>query len=120
MEREQAPQMAGRHAQRVREVVHGPAVVEEPALDEPQGLGVGNLTTLPGLILAVEWPRDRFGGLVGLVVGINQFTFAFGPSLVGIVRDWRGPGSALVACMVLTGVAGTLVLLGPGRQRPRG
>src|SRR5439155_4478268 len=52
------------------------------------GLGVGNLTTLPGLILAVEWPRERFGALVGLVVGINQFTFAFGPSLVGVVRDW--------------------------------
>ena len=46
------------------------------------GLGVGNLTTLPGLILAVEWPRERFSALVGLVVGINQFTFAFGPSLV--------------------------------------
>src|SRR6266849_5791263 len=45
------------------------------------GLGVGNLTTLPGLILAVEWPRERFSALVGLVVGINQFTFAFGPSL---------------------------------------
>src|SRR5437867_8971459 len=46
------------------------------------GLGVGNLTTLPGLVLAAEWPRDRFSHLVGLVVGLNQFTFAFGPSLV--------------------------------------
>jgi MFS family permease len=54
------------------------------------GLGVGNLTTLPGLILAVEWPRERFSALVGLVVGINQFTFAFGPSLVGVIRDWAG------------------------------
>src|SRR5439155_1156239 len=36
------------------------------------GLGVGNLTTLPGLILAVEWPRERFSALVGLAVGINQ------------------------------------------------
>ena len=54
------------------------------------GLGVGNLTTLPGLILAVEWSRERFSGLVGLVVGINQFTFAFGPSLVGILRDRAG------------------------------
>src|SRR5438552_3776219 len=51
------------------------------------GLGVGNLTTLPGLILAVEWPRERFAALVALAVGINQFTFAFGPSLVGITRD---------------------------------
>src|SRR5204863_4138842 len=40
------------------------------------GLGVGNLTTLPGLILAVEWPRERFSALVGLAVAINQFTFA--------------------------------------------
>ena len=47
------------------------------------GLGVGNLTTLPGLILAVEWPREHFSGLVGLVVGINQLTFAFGPTLRG-------------------------------------
>ena len=34
------------------------------------GLGVGNMTTLPGLILAVEWPRERFNALIGLVVGI--------------------------------------------------
>src|SRR2546423_283321 len=54
------------------------------------GVGVGNLTTLPGLILAVEWPRERFAALVGLVVGINQFTFAFGPSLVGVLRDRAG------------------------------
>src|SRR5437899_8805412 len=63
------------------------------------GLGVGNLTTLPGLILAVEWPRERFSALVSLVVGINQFTFAFGPALVGVMRDWVGTyGLALGAC----------------------
>ena len=70
------------------------------------GLGVGNLTTLPGLILAVEWPRERFGALVGLVVGINQLTFAFGPSLVGVIRDWAGTyGLALGACAALQAVA---------------
>src|SRR5438874_5498155 len=72
------------------------------------GLGVGNLTTLPGLILAVEWPREHFSALVGLVVGINQFTFAFGPSLVGVMRDWTGMyAPALGACMVLQLVAAT-------------
>jgi len=82
------------------------------------GLGVGNLTTLPGLILAVEWPRERFGALVGLVVGINQFTFAFGPSLVGVLRDWTGTyGPALGACTLLQAVAAAMVLLGPGRAR---
>jgi MFS family permease len=85
------------------------------------GLGVGNLTTLPGLILAVEWPRARFSSLVGLVVGINQFTFAFGPSLVGLLRDWAGSYQlALGACAALQAVAASLILLGPGRARPAG
>ncbi len=82
------------------------------------GLGVGNLTTLPGLILAVEWPRERFSALVGLVVGINQLTFAFGPLLVGAMRDWAGSyGLALGACTALQAVAGAMILLGPGRAR---
>ena len=80
------------------------------------GLGVGNLTTLPGLILAVEWPRDRFSGLVGLVVGINQLTFAFGPTLVGVVRDAAGSYAAgLAACAALQAINALLILLGPGR-----
>jgi MFS family permease len=82
------------------------------------GLGVGNLTTLPGLILAVEWPRERFSALVGLVVGINQFTFAFGPSLVGVLRDWAGAyGAALGACAALQAMAAGMILLGPGDDR---
>src|SRR5260370_1256671 len=85
------------------------------------GLGVGNLTTLPGLILAVEWPRERFSALVGLVVGINQFTFAFGPSLVGVLRDWTGTyGPALGACMALQAMAAAMILLGsPGAHSAR-
>jgi MFS family permease len=82
------------------------------------GLGVGNLTTLPGLILAVEWPRERFSTLVGLAVGINQFTFAFGPSLVGVLRDWGGTyGPALGACAALQAMAAATILLGPGCAR---
>ena len=82
------------------------------------GLGVGNLTTLPGLILAAEWPRERFAALVSLAVGINQVTFAFGPSLVGVVRDRAGGyGAALAACAALQAVAAVIVLLGPGRVR---
>jgi len=83
------------------------------------GLGVGNLTTLPGLVLATEWPRERFSRLVGLVVGINQFTFAFGPSLVGIVRDETGGyAAALGACAALQALAAVTILLGPGRPLP--
>ena len=79
------------------------------------GLGVGNLTSLPGLIVAVEWPRERFSALVGLVVGINQLTFAFGPSLVGVVRDAAGSYAAgLGACAALQAISAALILLGPG------
>jgi cyanate permease len=79
------------------------------------------LTTLPGLILAVEWPRERFPTLGGLMVGINQFTFAFGPSLVGVIRDWTGTyGLALGACTVLQAVGAVAILLGPGRARVGG
>jgi len=79
------------------------------------GLGVGNLTTLPGLILAVEWPRDQFSVLIALVVGINQLTFALGPSLVGLLRDHHPTyGPALAACMILQALAATLLVLGPG------
>ncbi len=82
------------------------------------GLGVGNLATLPGLILAVEWPPERFAALVSLAVGIHQFTFAFGPSLVGVLRDLAGGYvPALAACMALEALAAVLVLLGPGRRR---
>ena len=83
------------------------------------GLGVGNLTTLPGLILAVEWPRERFSALVALAVGINQLTFAFGPSLVGLIRDWRGSyGPALMVCIALQAVAAVVVAFGPRRGVP--
>ena len=81
------------------------------------GLGVGNLTTLPGLILAVEWPREGFATLVGLVVGINQVTFAFGPLLVGVMRDRAGAyDPALGACMALQAIAAITIVLGPKRR----
>jgi MFS family permease len=97
-------------------LAHGSSVAGAYAGCALFGLGVGNLTTLPGLILAAEWPRERFSVLVGLVVGINQFTFAFGPSLVGAVRDWAGTyGPALGACAALQAVSAALILLGPGR-----
>ena len=49
----------------------------------------------------------------------NQLTFAFGPSLVGLIRDWRGSyGPALMACIALQAVAAIVVALGPRRGAP--
>ena len=42
----------------------------------------------------------------------------FGPSLVGVLRDWAGNyGPALGACASLQAVAAVMILLGPGRER---
>ena len=46
------------------------------------GLGGGNLTSLPGLLVQQEFPKQHFARIVSLVVAINQFSFAFGPTLL--------------------------------------
>src|SRR5262245_9655354 len=54
------------------------------------GLGSGNLTSLPGLLVQQEFPKRHFARIVSLVVAINQFSFAFGPTLVGQVEAAEG------------------------------
>jgi MFS family permease len=80
------------------------------------GLGVGNMTTLPGLVVQVEYPREHFGRVVSFVVAINQFTFAFGPGLLGAVRDWTGSyTAALAVCVGCEVVAAVVILMGRRR-----
>ncbi len=76
------------------------------------GLGVGNATSLPGLIVHQEFPNRLFSQVVSLVVAVNQFTFAFGPSLLGYLRQATGHyTAALVACFVLEVAAAAIVIL---------
>lgn len=76
------------------------------------GLGVGNMTTFPSLIVQVEYPKEHFRRIVSLIVAINQFTFAFGPALLGWARDWWGSYSvALVLCIVCQAAAALIVVL---------
>jgi MFS family permease len=80
------------------------------------GLGAGNVITLPSLIVQREFPREQFSRIVSLVVSINQFTFAFGPAILGVLRDWSGNyRTAFLFCIVLQALAAALVLLGRGQ-----
>jgi len=82
------------------------------------GLGVGNLVTLPSLIVQAEWPRERFATLISLSVAVNQFTFAFGPGLIGVLRDWSGAYTLpFVGCAGLQALAALWVLHGVRRAR---
>lgn len=78
------------------------------------GLGVGNLITFPALIVQREFPPAHFARVVGLVVAVNQFAFAFGPGLLGLLYEWTGGyGAALALCMALQGTAAAIVLVRP-------
>jgi MFS family permease len=80
------------------------------------GLGAGNVITLPSLIVQREFPREQFSRIVSLVVSINQFTFAFGPAILGALRDWSGNyRTSFLFCMLLQALAAILVLLGRKR-----
>lgn len=76
------------------------------------GLGVGNMITFPPLIVQAEFPTAHFGRVVSLILAINQFTFAFGPGLLGWLRDWSGSyDAALIACLALLITAAGSVLI---------
>ncbi|OLB50506.1 MAG: hypothetical protein AUH99_09320 [Candidatus Rokubacteria bacterium 13_2_20CM_2_70_11] len=80
------------------------------------GLGVGNMTTFPGLVVQVEYPKEHFSRVVSFVVAINQFTFAFGPGLLGAIRDWSGSYTAALAVCVGCEVVAAIVIV-MGRRR---
>jgi cyanate permease len=81
------------------------------------GLSAGNLITLPSLVIQREFDAASFGVLVGLSWAISQFTYAFGPGLLGVVRDVTGGyAAALGICVALELVAAALILLRPAAR----
>jgi cyanate permease len=82
------------------------------------GLGAGNVITLPSLIVQREFPREQFSRIVSLIVSVNQYAFAFGPAILGALRDWSGNYRAsFLLCIVLQGVGAAVVLLGRRHRR---
>ena len=75
------------------------------------GLGVGNTTSLPGLLVQQEFPEQHFARIVSVVVAINQFSFAFGPSLLGQLEHAEGSyGTGLLACLSMEALAALIVI----------
>jgi MFS family permease len=80
------------------------------------GFGVGNLITLPGLIVQQEFHRRDFARAVSLNVAITQLAAATGPTILGVLHDLSGDyRTSLVACLVLEACAALLVLVRPGK-----
>lgn len=80
------------------------------------GVSVGNIITLPALIIQREFAPAAFGMVVGLASAVAGLVGATGPGLVGLVRDLAGSyPAALAACALLKVAAAGLVLMRPRR-----
>jgi MFS family permease len=78
------------------------------------GFSVGNLITLPPLIIHREFSAGSFVVVMGLSTAISGTVGALGPGLIGIIRGWSSDYAvALLACIVLELVAAAIVA-GPG------
>ena len=76
------------------------------------GFSVGNLITLPSLIVQREFDPRSFGVLVSLITAINQITYAFGPGVIGLLRDVSGSYSLpFYGCIALELMAAMLIMV---------
>jgi MFS family permease len=81
------------------------------------GFSVGNLITLPALIVQREFDSRSFGVLVSLITAINQITYAFGPGVIGLLRDASGSYTLpFYGCIGLELTAAALIMV-RGRRR---
>ena len=75
------------------------------------GFSVGNLITLPPLIIHREFSAASFVIVMGLSNAISGIVGALGPVFVGMVRGWTGDyDAALALCIALELVAAAIVV----------
>jgi predicted MFS family arabinose efflux permease len=85
------------------------------------GFSVGNLITMPSLIVQREFDPRSFGVLVSLITAINQITYAFGPGVVGVLRDMSGSYSLpFYGCIGLELTAAVLIMIRGRKSSLRG
>ena len=75
------------------------------------GFSIGNLITLPPLIVHREFEPAAFATVLGLSTALCGLVSALGPGLVGLVRSASGGYmAALMLCLTLDLVAAAIVL----------
>jgi MFS family permease len=83
------------------------------------GFSVGNLITLPALIIQREFAPKSFGVLVSLLTAVTQVTYAFGPGVIGFLRDaFGGYAIPFYVCIGLELGAAMLIMVRGRRIQP--
>ena len=78
------------------------------------GFSVGNNITLSPLIIQREYPAGEFPAIVALSTAVVQILYAFGPGLLGLLRDaFGGYAVPLAVCLGLNLLASLVVLMRP-------
>jgi cyanate permease len=76
------------------------------------GFSVGNLITLPALIVQRDFDARSFGVLISLITAITQVTYAFGPGIIGVLRDISGGYTVpFTLCIALELMAAVLIMV---------
>lgn len=84
------------------------------------GFAVGVMITLPALLIQREFPPGAFGMLSGLTLAIIQTGNAFGPTIVGGLRDATGGYVLPVLVCIALEILAAAVLLGGKTRRASG
>jgi MFS family permease len=80
------------------------------------GFSIGNLITLPPLVIHREFKPADFGTVLGLSTAICGIVSAFGPGIVGFVRGATGGyTAALMLCLTLQLASAAIVLRRSGQ-----
>lgn len=83
------------------------------------GFSVGNMITLPALIVQRDFPAESFGVLISLNTAVTQVTYAFGPGVIGVLRDLTGSYTVpFIMCIALELSAAALIMMTRQPARP--
>ena len=88
------------------------------------GMGIGNATSLPPLIVQVEFVKEDVPRAVSLIIAVAQGTYAFAPAAFGLIRDLApaaAPGAApwVFAAAAFIQAMATAAFLWPSRAAAR-
>jgi MFS family permease len=81
------------------------------------GLGLGNLVSLPPLIVESEFDAADAGRVVALAIAVNQATFSFAPGIFGALHDVAGSYTAPLALAVALQTSAAVLVLAGRRRR---
>ncbi len=79
------------------------------------GVGVGNMIAFSGLLIQREFPREQFAHVTRWATAITQATYAFGPALLGLLRQTTG---SYFWCLILCAAIGVISSLVVWYGRP--